>query len=156
LAALSDAKDRAHFQTKVIAEGLTYKQLYDAIKQKFGVRRKPGAGRPMKVPRDVTKALIHLNAQADNFIRCNERVWFGEEFDIIESLADLPSSVLSDQFKEQLTEAAEMCEKLARLAEANSHKLRQALSQVERRIAAQAKFEQQAQEDEEMSCAAAS
>ena len=86
LAALGDPKDIAAFQAKVIAEHWTYKQLFDAIKQKFGVRRKPGAGRPMKVPRDVTKALIHLNAQADNFIRCNERVWFGEHFDIIESL----------------------------------------------------------------------
>ena len=87
---MGDAKDRADFQAKVIAEArLTYKQLYDAIKQKFGVRRKPGAGRPMKIPRDVTKALIHLNAQADNFIHCNEQVWFGNQFDIVESLADV-------------------------------------------------------------------
>jgi hypothetical protein len=153
LAALSDAKDRAHFQAKVIAEGLTYKQLYDAIKQKFGVRRKPGAGRPMKVPRDVTKALIHLNAQADNFIHCNERVWFGAQFDIIESLTDLPSSLLSDQFKKQLTAAAETCEKLAELANTDAERLREALSEVERRMALQAKFEQQAQE--ELACAAA-
>jgi len=156
LAALGDPKDRAEFQAKVIAERLTYKQLYDAIKQKFGVRRKPGAGRPMKVPRDVTKALIHLNAQADNFIHCNERVWFGKQFDIMESLTDVPTAMLDEKFKDQLTEAAEICEKLARLAEENAQKLRKALSQVERRMAAQAKFEKQAQEEEETSCAVAS
>jgi hypothetical protein len=127
--------------------------LYDAITLKFGVRRKPGAGRPMKVPRDVTKALIHLNAQADNFIHCNERVWFGEQFDIIESLTDVPSSLLDETFKKQLTEATEACEKLARLAEEDARKLHQALSQIERRMAAQAKCDQQAQE--ELSCAVA-
>jgi hypothetical protein len=108
----------------------------------------------MKVPRNVTKALIHLNAQAGNFIHCNERVWFGEQFDIIESVTDLPTALLSDEFKEQLTEAAETCEKLAELANTDAEKLREALGEVERRMAAQAKFEQEAQE--EMSCAAAS
>jgi hypothetical protein len=155
LAALGDAKDIAYFQRRVIAERLTCKQLYDAIKEKYGVRRKPGAGRPLKVPRNVTKALLHLRAQADNFIHCNEKVWFGEQFDLVESMTDLAGSVLSDEFKEQLSEAAETCEKLAALAEADAQKLRQALSEVDRRMAAQAKFEQQAREEEEMSCAAA-
>ena len=154
LAALGDAEDRIYFQKRVITERLTYKQLYDAIKEKYGVRRKPGAGRPMKVPRNVTKALIHLRAQADNFIHCNGQVWFGEQFDITASLADVPTSVLNEEVRERLTEAAETCEKLAALAEADAQKLRKALSHVERRMAAQARIEQQAQE--EMSCAAAS
>jgi len=156
LAALGNAKDIAEFQAKVIRERLTYKQLYDAIKQKFGVRRKPGAGRPMKVPRSVTKALIHLSAQADSFIHCNERIWFGEQFDIIESVTDVPTSMLDENFKERLTEAAETCEKLARLAEADAEKLRKALSQVEHRMAAQAEFEKQTRAEEEICCAAAS
>ena len=110
----------------------------------------------MKVPRNVSKALVHLNTQADNFIRCNERVWFGEHFDIIESLTEIPTSLLNDSFKEQLTEAAETCEKLARMADADAQKLREALSHVERRMTAQAESDQQAQEQEEMSCAATS
>jgi hypothetical protein len=102
LAGFSDPEERARFQAKAIDEGLTCQQRYDAIKTEFGVRRKPGAGRPMKVPRDVTKALIHLNAQADNFIRWNDQIWFGEQFDIIESVADVPVDLLNDKFKEQL------------------------------------------------------
>ena len=141
-------KDRAYFEAKVIEERLTYKQLYDAIKQKFGVRRKPGAGRPMKIPRDVTKALIHLNAQADYFMHCNEQVWFGKQFDIIESLTTCLASLLNDKFKDQLTEAAETCERLAELAETDAQKLREALSEVERRMAVQAEYEQQGREEE--------
>jgi hypothetical protein len=144
LAALGDARDRAHFQEKVIDERLTCKQLFDAIKRKFGVRRKPGAGRPMKVPSSVNKALIHLRTQADNFIHCNEQVWFGEQFDIVESVSDLPTTLFSDQFKEQLSETAETCERLAQLAEADAKKLREAISEVERRMAIQAECDRKA------------
>lgn len=152
---MGDAKDRAYFEAKVIEERLTYKQLYDAIKQKYGVRRKPGAGRPMKIPKDVTKALIHLHAQADYFMHCNELVWFGKQFDIIESVAELPAGLLNDKFKDQLTEAAETCERLAELAETDAKSLREALSEVERRMAVQAEYARKAAEEDEELCAAA-
>jgi HTH domain found in ParB protein len=155
LASISDGALRRELQERVVEEHLSVRDLDREIKKNQPKPRKPGAGRPMKVPRDVTKALIHLNAQADNFIHCNERVWFGAQFDIIESLTDLPSSLLSDKFTKQLTAAAESCERLARMADADAEKLRDALSEVERRMALQAKFDKQAQEEEEMSCAAA-
>jgi hypothetical protein len=154
LASINDGPERQRLQQMVVERNLTVKELDREIKATQPKPRKRGAGRPFKVPSSLTKALAHLNTQADNFVRCNDRIWFGDQFDIIESLADLPVASLSDQFKEQLAEAAETCEKLAAQAEADAQKLREAISEVERRMAVQAEYEQRARE-EEMSLAAA-
>ncbi len=144
LAALGDPKERAEFQAKVIAESLTSQQLYDAIKQKFGVRRKPGAGRPFKVPSSLTKALIHLSTQGDAYVRAHGQIWFGEDFNIAEQVPDLPPSLLSDKLREQLGDALKACEKLSSVAEAEASELRTVIELVDKRMAAQAEFDRKA------------
>lgn len=147
LAALGDPKDRAYFEAKVIEERLTYKELVDAIKRKFGVRRKPGAGRPMKVPRNVTKALIHLSEQSTAYRHLHEKIWFGEKFNIAEKVPDLPSSLLSDELREQLGDALNACESLASVAEAEAKELRGVIALVDKRMAAQAECDRKAAEE---------
>jgi hypothetical protein len=154
LAALGDPKDIAFFQRKVIAERLTYRQLYDAIKKKFGVRRKRGAGRPYKVPSSLTKALTHLSTQATAYRHAHGKIWFGEQYNIAAVVQDMPPGLPSEGLRKQLAEALEGCESLASVAEAEAQELRSAIELVDRRMAAQARCEQQARE--EMSCAAAS
>jgi hypothetical protein len=104
------------------------------------------------VPSSLTKALTHLNAQSSAYLHAHEKIWFGENFNIAEVVPDLPASSLSENLREQLGEALKGCESLASVAEAEAQaeELRSAIELVDKRMAAQAKCDRKAaQEDEE-------
>jgi hypothetical protein len=148
LAQISDDKELlAELQAKVIAERWTVKQLYDAILEACGRKRKPGGGRRLKVPKDVKAALVHLTAQIAQHVKMHEQIWFGREFDIIEELSGTPADKLAGPLKEKLDEALTLTEKLAELAVRDAEQLREAIAGVEERIRCQAEAEAEAEEE---------
>jgi hypothetical protein len=124
-------------------------ELDREIRKTLPKPRKRGAGRPFKVPSSLTKALAHLSTQATTYRNAHEKIWFGEQYNITDELADLPSSLLSDGLREQLAEALEGCESLVSVAEAEAEELRKALARVDRCRAAQAEYDRKAAEANE-------
>jgi len=147
LASIEDAGLRTELQEKVIEKNLSVKDLECEIKKNQPKPRERGAGRPFKVPSSLTKALTHLAAQSDAYVRAHKQIWFGEEFNIAEKVPDLPSSLLSDKLREQLEEALKGCESLASVAEAETNELRGAIALVDNRMAAQAECDRKALEE---------
>ena len=136
-------ESRVKLEEKVISEKLTTKQLFKAEQEMFGVRRKPGGGRPLKVPGNVKKALVHATSQAEKFLKSNDTIWFGDEFDIISEIADLPADKLTSEFKDQVIKAAGQYDSLAVTASRGAKALRETLPDIERGMAAQAALEAQ-------------
>ena len=140
LADIGDKDARKDLQTAIISKKLTTNQLQDAIKEIFGVRRKPGAGRSLKIPKSLKAAFVHLTAQAEKFIKLNDEVWFGDAYDIIEEVDGLPADKLTDEFKAKVIEAAEQCESVATTAAANAKALRGTMPNIEDRMKRQAEL----------------
>jgi len=147
LASVSGGQLRRTLQQKVIDKNLSVKDLEHEIKNAQPKPRKPGAGRPFKVPSSLTKALTHLNAQSNAYLHAHEKIWFGENFNIAEVVPDLPASSLSENLREQLGDALKGCESLASVAEAEAQELRSAIALVDKRMAAQAECDRKAQEE---------
>jgi hypothetical protein len=146
LASIQDPRERLALQKRVIEEKLTLSDLEREIKKTQPKPRKRGGGRPFKVPSSLTKALMHLSAQATTYRSAHEKIWFGEQYNITDALTDLPSSLLSDGLREQLAEALEGCESLASVAEQEVDELREVLALVDCRIASQAECDCKAAE----------
>ncbi len=140
---------RTELQTNVVTEKWTVEELYKAHIEKFGPRRKPGAGRPLKTPKHPKAAIVHLTAQAQKFIKANDEIWFGAAFDIPTAVNDMPSSTLTDELKQQLSEAAELCNQLAEKASEKVEVLRGVLADVERRLQLQADHDRRVREESE-------
>jgi hypothetical protein len=149
LASISDGQLRRTLQQKIIDKNLSVKDLEHEIKKAQLKPRKPGAGRPFKVPSSLSKALAHLNAQSSAYLHAHEKIWFGESFNIAEVVPDLPASSLSENLREQLGEALKGCESLASVAEAEAQELRSAIELVDNRMAAQAECNRKAIEEDE-------
>lgn len=147
LASIEDASLRTELQEKVIDENLSVKDLEREIKANQPKPRNRGAGRPFKVPSSLTKALTHLSAQSDAYVRAHKQIWFGEEFNIADQVPDLASSQLSDKLREQLDDALKACESLANIAEAEAEELRSVIELVDKRMAAQAECDRKAAEE---------
>jgi hypothetical protein len=147
--ARSEGPERAELLKKVISEKLTTKQLFEAEKEMFGVRRMPGAGRPPKRPKKLKDAFAHLNAQAEKFVKLNNEIWFGEAYNIIDEIKALTGGQFTDELKAQVEEAAEHCENLAATATRGAECLRGILPEIERRMKAQADMDAQVRAAEE-------
>jgi hypothetical protein len=143
LGLIGGQKERAELQEKVVTEKLTTRQLHEAEKEMFGIRRKPGAGRPLKKPKNVKAAFTHLTAQAGKFIKLNDEVWFGKAFDILSQVQGLTGDKMTDELMAQITDAAEQCENLAATAIKDAETLRGILPEIDRRKKAQAEAEAQ-------------
>jgi hypothetical protein len=147
LASIHDGKLRRKLQDMIVEENLTVRELDAEIKRhEPELPRKRGAGRPFKVPANLTRALTHMSAQSNNYQRAHWEVWFGEKYNIADVVPDLPASLLTDDLRKQLEEALEGCESLISIAEAEAEQLREALQTVERRMAAQAECDRKAAE----------
>ena len=147
LASINEGPLRRELQEKVVEENLSVRDLDREIKKTQPKPRKRGAGRPMKVPSSLTKALTHLSTQAEVYRKAHEKIWFGEEYNISQVVPDLPSSLLSDGLRKQLADALEGCESLATVAEEEANQLREALALVDKRMAAQAEANRKAAEE---------
>jgi hypothetical protein len=147
LASINDGPLRQKLQEKVIEKNLSVKDLEHEIKANQPKPRKRGAGRPFKVPSSLTKALTHLNAQSDAYVRAHKQIWFGEEFNIADQVPELPSSLLSDKLRDQLGDALKACESLVSVAEAEAQELRGVIDLVDKRRAAQAECDRKAEEE---------
>lgn len=139
----TDAKLRKQLQAKVIEEEWTVTELFKEIQGERGRQRQPGGGRRIKVPKNIKAAVTHFTAQAEKFIRANDQVWFGEDFDIVDELAEVPADKLSDELKEQVLEVADFWEKIMALGKVNGERLREAIEELDRRREAQAEIERQ-------------
>ena len=137
LGRLWDKKDRDKLKARIITEQLTTKQLNDAIGELYGPQRSPGGGRKPMVPKNVQAALTHLARQAEKFCSLNEN-WFGKQFDLPSQIAELTSDKFNAKLEAQLKDALQQCESLAATADADTAQLRTLLSEVQRRITAQA------------------
>jgi len=146
-----DAPLRARLVQKIAEEGLTVRELQAAIEREVGPRRRPGAGRPPKRPKKLKDAFVHLTTQAERFVRHNNAVWFGAEYDIADQLHKLPFGELTEELQTQIVDAAEKCEVLAAAAAKDAQALRGALVEIDRRRKAQADLmkKQQAELEEE-------
>jgi hypothetical protein len=147
LASINDGRLRRKLQDKVVEENLTVRELDAEIKRhEPKLPRKRGAGRPFKVPANLTRALAHMSAQSNNYQRAHEEVWFGDKYNIADVVPDLPASILTDDLRNQLEEALQGCESLISVAEAEAEQLREVLEVVDRRMAAQAECDRIAAE----------
>ena len=146
-----DIEVRAELQAELIKEKWTVKELQKAHMEKVGPRNKPGAGRPLKTPKHPKAAIVHLTAQAGQFIKANDEIWFGDAFDIPTAVDEIPSSKLTDELKTQISEAAELYDKVAETVSEKGEVLREVLANVEHRLRAQAEYNRQveAEEDED-------
>ena len=147
LASISDGSLRRELQEKVVDEKLTVQELEREIKKTQPKPRKKGAGRPMKVPSSLAKALTHLSTQAEVYRKAHEKIWFGDQYNIGDVVADLSPGLFSDGLRKQLADALEGCESLATVAEAEANQLRETLALVDRRMAAQAESDHKAAEE---------
>ena len=90
--------------------------------------------------------------------RPTRQVWFGEDFDIVDELAEVTADKLSDELKEQVLEVVDYWEKILTLGKANTERLHEALDEMDRRRVAQAELERQAAaedaEEAERTCCA--
>lgn len=145
---------RAEIQAALIENGWCVRELQRAIREKLGVRRKAGAGRPLKTPKNVKAALIHSAEQAKKFAKANAEIWFGDAYDIPEAVADIPSDLLTDELKTQLSEAAEQYDKVNEITAKNAQLLRGALADVDSRMKAQEECDLRIQAEEEAEAAA--
>jgi len=94
--------------------------------------------------------LVHSTEQAKKFVKANGEIWFGEAFDIPTAVKELGADNLNEKLKQQIDEAAAAYDKLATTASEKGAVLRGVAAQVERRMKAQAEYEQrQAAEEEE-------
>ena len=143
LTGVDDPKSRRELIDRVVAERMTTRALWQAIKNVFGVRRLPGAGRPLKRPKSVKEALTHMRSQGEKLCRLNNEAWFGEQFDLGEEITNLPAAALTDDVRTQITDTAEQCEQLAKTAAASAKALRAVLPELDRRRAAQAEVDAQ-------------
>ena len=148
LACIGDPKTRAELQANVIEKRWTVRDLNAAVKALAGPTRKPGAGRPIKQPRNIQAAVTHLTEQAAHFIKLNDKIWFGRDFDIVASVADLPADELDDDLFQQLSDAAELCSQMADAASRDAERFVDAIADVEQRMEAQAEIEYEAEEEE--------
>ena len=148
LGAILDGKLRKQLQAKVIEEELTVRELFKAIQGERGRQRQPGGGRRIKVPKNIKAAVIHFTAQAALFVKANEQVWFGEDFDIVDELAAVTADKLSDELKEQIQEVADYWEKIMALGKENSERLQEAIDRMDRRREFQAELERQAEAED--------
>ena len=149
LGTVLDAKLRQKLQKQLIAERWTVRDLYRAIQGEQGPQRKAGAGRPLKIPKNLTAAVTHFTAQAEKFIKTNGQVWFGKDFDIVDELAELPADKLDDKLKGQILEVADLFQTLESMAVEHRERLLGAIEEMEDRMEAQAEIERQAWLDEE-------
>jgi hypothetical protein len=129
-------------QNRIAKEGLTVKEIDAAIKEKCGPRRQPGAGRPPKRPKKLKDAFTHLTSQVQKFVKLNDAVWFGNDYDIVTEIKEVPADKLAE-LKAQIGEAIEQCENLAATASKDAKALRGTLPEIERRMKAQAKLDAQ-------------
>ena len=149
LVSIPDAKIRENLFKKVITDKLTTKQLFVEAYQQLGVRRKPGAGRPLKVPKKIEGALTHFETQIEQFVKLSDQVWFGDQYNIISEIKELPATELTEELRTRLDEDAKKADNLAVKAAGDAKALREALADVDRRIAAQAKINAEVQAEEE-------
>jgi hypothetical protein len=156
LAYIKITEMRDELQAKLIKERWTVRELDKAHVAKAGPRRKPGAGRPLKTPKHPKGALIHLTAQARGFVKSIDEIWFGDAFDIVAAVGEIPSSELTDELETQISEAVELCDELAETATDKGETLREVLADVTQRHQAQVEHDRQVAEEEgEVACAAA-
>ena len=71
-------------------------------------------------------------------------MWFGEDFDIVDELAELPADKLNDKLKGQILEVAGLFEELESMAVEHRERLQIAIEEMEERMEAQAEIERQA------------
>lgn len=149
LASINDGPKRRELQEKVVEENLSVQELDREIKMSQPKPRKRGAGRPMKVPSSLTKALTHLSTQAEVYRKAHEKIWFGDQYNIGDVVADLSPGLFSDGLRKQLVDALDGCESLATVAEEEANQLRETLALVDKRMAAQAEADRKATETDD-------
>jgi len=141
LANVADSDFRSELEARVIGEGMSVRDMEREIRAKYGQRRKPGAGRPLKKSKTVTAAVRHATEQAKLFVKHCDQVWFGDEFSIPDEVETIPGDKLSEEFENQISEAADLFTQLAKTATRNAEALRGTLKKVEARRQAQAEAE---------------
>ena len=149
---------RIAIQADLIKEGWTVDQLHKTIRAKLGMRRKSGAGRPLKTPKTVKAALVHSTEQARKFVKSNDEIWFGTAFDIPNAVRDIPADKLTEELRTKISEAVEQYDRVNETTNKNAQHLRDILANVDRRMQAQAEHDRrvQAEKDiEETACATA-
>jgi hypothetical protein len=150
LAHIHDEKERTRLQQKVAKEGLSVRGLQDEILAKYGRQRRPGAGRPLTVPKNASQAVTHMLSQGTKFQKLNSQAWFGDAFDIEEAAGEIPADKLTEEFKTRVSQAADLYDELAETTVQNAKVLREIESDIEQRILEQARVEQEAAEEGEL------
>jgi hypothetical protein len=150
LAHIHDKKERKKLQQKVAEDGLSVQGLQNEILGKHGRQRRPGAGRPLKVPKNVSDAVTHMLSQGTKFQKLNSQAWFGDAFDIREGVRDVPADKLTDVFKARVNQAANLYDQLAETTVQNADVLREIAADIEERMQAQVELEQQWKEEGEL------
>jgi hypothetical protein len=150
LAGIGDKADRKELQQKVVEEGLSVRELQNAFREKYGLRRQPGAGRPVMVPKNVKAAVTHMLSQAEKFDKLHREAWFCDAFDLREEIAGTPADKLSDELRESVSQTTEVFDQLAETTVQSARVLREILADVQNRMQAQAELEQQWKEEGEL------
>jgi len=143
LASISILEDRETLIARVEKEGLTVRELEKAIREMYGRRRKAGAGRKSRVPKNVNAALTNLSTQIDKFVSSSNSIWFGSEYDLGTELAKVPADKLTDEFIAKLGDVVEHLKSLAEIARQNAQTIAGVIPEAERRKNAQAEIEEQ-------------
>ncbi len=99
--------------------------LQSEILAKHGRQRRPGAGRPLTVPKNASEAVTHMLSQGTKFQKLNSQAWFGDAFDIAAGVRDIPADRLTDVFKTRVSQAADLYDQLAETTEQYAGVLRE-------------------------------
>ncbi len=150
LAGISDKADRKQLQQKVVEERLSVRELQNAIQEKYGRRRQPGAGRPPKLPKSVKGAVTHMLSQAEKFDKLHREAWFCDAFDLREEIVETPANKLTDELRESVGQTADAFDELAETTVQSAKVLREILADVQDRMQTQAELEQQREEEGEL------
>ncbi len=156
LAHIHDSTERKTLQQKVAKEGLSVRGLQSEILAKHGRQRRPGAGRPLAVPKSASEAVTHMLSQGTKFRNLNSQAWFGDAFDIRAGVRDIPADRLTDVFKARVSQAADLYDQLAETTEQYAGVLREIAADIGERQEVQAALERQRKAQGQLaSCGAA-
>ena len=114
LVAVSDDSNRDRLIDAVIEQGWTVEELRDAKREVQGNKR-PGSGRPRKVPKDLASGLSSFIKTTESAKNIFEQTLFCEAFDLPSEICSEPPDDLTEEMRDRVQHGIDLLRALVDL-----------------------------------------
>lgn len=134
LVTIEDPQEREQLEDDIVVNQWSAKELASEIRGRHGNRRR-GSGRQPAVPRSLEEGLDQLLAELRKLRDRCQQVWFGDRYDIVSAISDVPPEELNADLGNKIQQAVKLLEELPELASREAERLREGLEWVEEALA---------------------